>query len=102
MVVNQTPFYAESGGQVGDAGTIKTDKGAVIRIEDTKKRAGVIHGHIGVVEKGEIAQGEAVYLAIDVERRNRIRANHSVTHLYHAALREVLGEHVTQKARSSR
>jgi alanyl-tRNA synthetase len=97
IIVNQTPFYAESGGQVGDMGTITTDGGAVIAIEDTKKRAGALHGHIGKIEKGSIKKGEAVHLAIDVERRNRIRANHSVTHLYHAALREVLGKHVTQK-----
>ncbi|WP_375206731.1 alanine--tRNA ligase [Hyphococcus sp.] len=97
IIVNQTPFYAESGGQVGDAGRITTDKGAVIVIEDVKKRAGVLHGHIGKVEKGAVSKGEAVHLAIDVARRERIRANHSVTHLAHAALREVLGDHVAQK-----
>ena len=97
IIVNQTPFYAESGGQVGDTGTITTDAGAVIVIDDAKKRAGALHGHIGRIEKGSIRKGEAVHLAIDVERRNRIRANHSVTHLYHSALREVLGTHVTQK-----
>ena len=97
IVVNQTPFYAESGGQVGDAGRITTDGGAVIVIDDTKKRAGVLHGHIGRIEKGAVRTGEAVHLAIDVARRNRIRANHSVTHLAHAALREVLGTHVQQK-----
>jgi alanyl-tRNA synthetase len=97
IVVNQTPFYAESGGQVGDAGRIATDTGAVIVIEDTKKRAGVLHVHVGRVEKGTIKTGEAVHLAIDVARRNCIRANHSVTHLAHAALREVLGTHVAQK-----
>ncbi|WP_375201079.1 alanine--tRNA ligase [Hyphococcus sp.] len=97
IIVNQTPFYAESGGQVGDAGRITTDDGAVIVIDDVKKRAGALHGHIGKVEKGVIQKGEAVHLAIDVARRNRIRANHSVTHLAHAALREVLGPHVAQK-----
>jgi len=97
IIVNQTPFYAESGGQVGDAGRVTTDNGAVVLIEDVKKRAGVLHGHIGKVEKGEIKTGDAVHLAIDVARRNRIRANHSVTHLAHAALREVLGPHVAQK-----
>ncbi|WP_428407957.1 alanine--tRNA ligase [Hyphococcus sp.] len=97
IIVNQTPFYAESGGQVGDAGRITTDSGAVIVIEDAKKRAGVLHGHIGKVEKGTVKKGEAVHLAIDVARRDRIRANHSVTHLAHAALREVLGTHVAQK-----
>ncbi len=97
IIVNQTPFYAESGGQVGDAGRITTDNGAVIAIEDVKKRAGVLHGHIGRVEKGTIHTGDSAHLAIDVDRRNRIRANHSVTHLAHAALREVLGTHVAQK-----
>ena len=97
IIVNQTPFYAESGGQTGDAGKITTDSGAVISIEDTKKRAGVLHGHIGKVISGSLKTGEAVHLDIDVARRNRIRANHSVTHLAHAALRQVLGEHVAQK-----
>ena len=97
IIVNQTPFYAESGGQVGDAGRITTDSGAVIAITDVKKRAGVMHGHIGKVEKGTIKLGDSVHLAIDVARRDRIRANHSVTHLAHAALREVLGTHVAQK-----
>ncbi len=97
IIVNQTPFYAESGGQMGDAGSITTDDGAEIVIEDVKKRAGVLHGHIGKVKKGTIRKGENVHLAIDVARRDRIRANHSVTHLAHAALREVLGDHVAQK-----
>jgi len=97
VVVNQSPFYAESGGQIGDAGVITTEAGAVIRVEDVKKRAGAVFGHIGVVEKGALSIGDAVRLAIDVERRDRIRANHSVTHLAHAALREVLGDHVSQK-----
>ncbi|WDI30356.1 alanine--tRNA ligase [Hyphococcus flavus] len=97
LIVNQTPFYAESGGQVGDAGRITTDDGAEIIITDVKKRAGVLHGHIGKIEKGSIKAGEAVHLSIDVARRNRIRSNHSVTHLAHAALREVLGTHVAQK-----
>ena len=97
IIVNQTPFYAESGGQVGDAGRITTDSGAVIAIVDVKKRAGVMHGHVGKVEKGTIKLGDSVHLAIDVARRDRIRANHSVTHLAHAALREVLGTHVAQK-----
>ena len=97
LIVNQTPFYAESGGQVGDAGRITTEDGAEITITDVKKRAGVLHGHIGKIEKGSIKTGDVVHLAIDVERRNRIRSNHSVTHLAHAALREVLGTHVQQK-----
>ena len=97
IIVNQTPFYAESGGQIGDAGGIETEAGASVAIADTKKRAGALHGHVGEIGSGEIKVGDVVRLAIDVERRNRIRANHSVTHLAHAALREVLGEHVQQK-----
>ncbi len=97
IIVNQTPFYAESGGQVGDAGTISSDGGLRITVSDAKKRVGALHGHIGVVEAGAIAVGDTVRLDIDVERRNQIRANHSVTHLAHAALREVLGDHVQQK-----
>ncbi len=97
IIVNQTPFYAESGGQVGDAGRITTESGAEIIIEDVKKRTGALHGHIGKVMKGAIRRGDTAHLAIDVERRDRIRSNHSVTHLAHAALREVLGVHVQQK-----
>ena len=97
IIVNQTPFYAEAGGQVGDAGVIRTEAGAEITISDVKKRAGALFGHIGKVAKGAIKTGEAVLLAIDVERRSRTRANHSATHLMHAALREVLGGHVRQK-----
>ncbi len=97
IIVNQTPFYAESGGQVGDTGIIQSDDGLTIEITDTKKRAGALHGHIGVVKAGEVKAGDAVQLHIDVERRSRIRANHSVTHLAHAALRNVLGDHVAQK-----
>jgi len=97
IIVNQTPFYAESGGQIGDAGQITSDAGVAITISDVKKRAGVLFGHIGKIAKGSIKVGDAVHLAIDTDRRDRIRANHSVTHLAHAALREVLGEHVSQK-----
>jgi alanyl-tRNA synthetase len=97
IIVNQTPFYAEAGGQVGDAGVIKTEAGARIIIRDVKKRAGALFGHMGVVEEGAIKAGEAVLLSVDIERRTKTRANHSATHLMHAALREVLGVHVTQK-----
>ncbi|CAK9039537.1 Alanine--tRNA ligase (Alanyl-tRNA synthetase) (AlaRS) [Durusdinium trenchii] len=97
ITVNQTPFYAEAGGQVGDAGLITSEDGLLIRIEDVKKRAGAVFGHIGVIEKGALTINDNVRLAIDIERRDRIRANHSVTHLAHAALREVLGDHVAQK-----
>ena len=97
IVVNQTPFYAESGGQIGDAGVITSEGGLKIEINDVQKRAGALFGHIGVISEGAVAPGDAVKLSIDVARRNRIRSNHSVTHLAHAALREVLGEHVAQK-----
>ena len=97
FIVNQTPFYAESGGQAGDAGKVSTESGARLAITDVKKRAGALHGHIATVESGEISVGDTVFMEIDVERRDRTRSNHSVTHLAHAALREVLGEHVAQK-----
>ena len=97
IVLNQTPFYGESGGQVGDAGTIETESGAVIRIDDTQKRADGLFVHIGEVVTGEVKDGDAVRLVVDHSRRGAIRANHSATHLLHAALRRVLGEHVAQK-----
>lgn len=97
LVVNQTPFYAESGGQIGDAGLIKTDAGCVVEIQDVKKRGGSLHGHIGIITEGTLTAGETVKLSIDVGRRGRIRSNHSATHLLHKALRDVLGDHVAQK-----
>ncbi len=97
IVVNQTPFYAESGGQAGDGGAIATDAGLLIEVSDVKKRAGALHGHIGRVVKGRVRTGDPVRLAIDVARRDRTRANHSATHLLHKALSEVLGPHVQQK-----
>ncbi len=97
IVVNQTPFYAESGGQVGDTGTITSDDGAAVRVSDTQKRADGMFVHFGTVETGALKVGDRVALAIDVARRNEIRANHSATHLLHAALRGVLGTHVAQR-----
>ncbi|MBO0750383.1 MAG: alanine--tRNA ligase, partial [Porphyrobacter sp.] len=97
VLTNQTPFYGESGGQTGDAGTITGDKGLVIAIADTSKPRGRLHAMRGHVNGGTIAVGDTVHLKVDAERRDRIRANHSATHLLHAALRNVLGEHVTQK-----
>ena len=96
FIVSQTPFYAESGGQIGDAGEATSGK-AQLSITDVKKRAGALHGHIAKIEKGSIKVGDTLTLGIDAERRTKIRANHSATHLLHAALRNVLGEHVTQK-----
>jgi alanyl-tRNA synthetase len=97
IVLNQTPFYAESGGQVGDAGIATNDKGLKGRVFDTQKHLGRLWTHRTKVEAGELAIGDAVHLVVNGERRNAIRANHSATHLLHAALRERLGTHVAQK-----
>ena len=95
VFLDRTPFYAESGGQVGDTGTL-SDSGVEVRIQDTQK-AGKGHAHIGRIESGRLAVGDTVNARVDGERRRAIVQNHSATHLLHAALREVLGEHVTQK-----
>ncbi len=97
VITNQTPFYAESGGQMGDAGTISTNEGLRIAVNDTSKPLGRLHAHQGMVEAGSIKVGDAVQLAIDAMRRDATRANHSATHLLHEALRRRLGAHVTQK-----
>lgn len=97
IVVNQTPFYGESGGQVGDAGSITGDDGLTITVTDTSKQLGRVFVHHATVEAGEIAVGDAVKLSIDTARRGQIRANHSATHLLHEALRTRLGKHVAQK-----
>jgi len=95
IVLNQTPFYAESGGQVGDAGLLKTASGTVA-ITDTRKNAGLFI-HIGKVASGSVSSGEAAELTVDHSRRSAIRANHSATHLLHEALRDALGDHVSQR-----
>ncbi|MCA3511942.1 MAG: alanine--tRNA ligase [Rhodobacter sp.] len=95
IVVNQTPFYAESGGQVGDAGAIRTDTGTA-RITDTRKSAGIFI-HIAEVTEGTILRGQPARLEVDHHRRSRIRANHSATHLLNEALRKTLGDHVAQR-----
>ena len=97
IVTNQTPFYGESGGQMGDAGRITTQGGFVALVDDTAKPLGRVHAHHATIEAGSIKVGDTVHLSVDVERRDRIRANHSATHLLHAALRKELGAHVTQK-----
>jgi alanyl-tRNA synthetase len=97
LVFDATPFYAESGGQAGDRGEIRFNNGAVFKVEDTQKQAGALHAHIGMLTKGAIKIGDKAALEIDHARRTAIRANHSATHLLHAALRNVLGKHVTQK-----
>ncbi len=96
IVTNQTPFYAESGGQVGDKGIIYSS-GCKVVIEDTQKKMGDLHVHIGKVDKGSLKINQSVNLEIDVTRRNNSRAYHSATHLLHEALRRILGKHVTQK-----
>ena len=97
LVLNQTPFYGESGGQVGDEGVIKGAKGALFRVTDTQKKLGDVFVHIGRVEAGAFKPGDAVELIVDHARRTATRANHSATHLLHEALRQVLGTHVAQK-----
>jgi alanyl-tRNA synthetase len=96
IVTNQTPFYAESGGQVGDQGEIY-NKSCKVIIKDTQKKMGDLHVHIGKIEEGSLKVNESVNLKIDVEKRNNARAYHSATHLLHEALRRTLGKHVTQK-----
>jgi alanyl-tRNA synthetase len=97
LVLNQTPFYGESGGQVGDQGTVQGPKGALFRVTDTQKRLGDLLVHFGKVEKGSFKPGDVVALTVDHGRRTATRANHSATHLLHEALRQVLGTHVAQK-----
>ncbi|KAF0116205.1 MAG: alanyl-tRNA synthetase [Hyphomonadaceae bacterium] len=97
LIFNQTPFYAESGGQVGDTGTIIFENGARFDVTDTQKRAGGIFCHIGNLVSGEIEKGQNATLRVDIERRARIACNHSATHLLHKALHQVLGPHVAQK-----
>ena len=97
VITNQTPFYGESGGQTGDTGTITNAEGLKLVVGDTAKPLGRLHAHGARVDAGTIKVGDTVSLAVDVERRDAIRANHSATHLLHAALRHRLGGHVTQK-----
>ena len=97
VLTNQTPFYGESGGQMGDAGTITTLEGAKANVEDTGKPLGRLHTHQAKLEAGRLKVGDTVHLSVDAARRDRIRANHSATHLVHAALRNRLGANVTQK-----
>ena len=96
LLVNQTPFYGESGGQVGDTGVISTATGRMI-VEDTHRKLGDLIIHIGRVTEGSLSQGQTAQLAVDTQRRALIKANHSATHLLHKALRKRLGDHVTQK-----
>ncbi len=95
VILSSTPFYSESGGQVGDSGILVAER-MVFRVDDTKK-SGKANVHFGALEEGELSVGDTVEAIVDAERRQAIRLNHSATHLMHAALRQVLGEHVTQK-----
>jgi alanyl-tRNA synthetase len=97
ILLNQTPFYGESGGQIGDTGKLSTLKGFQGEVEDTSKPLGKLHVLRTKVVAGELSVGDTVHQKVDSDRRNRIRANHSATHLLHAALRHRLGTHVTQK-----
>ncbi|WP_126172697.1 alanine--tRNA ligase [Altericroceibacterium xinjiangense] len=97
LLVNQTPFYGESGGQAGDSGQITGDGDLEIAVNTTSKPLGRLHAHHGAIASGTVRVGDTVHLKVDADRRDRIRANHSATHLLHAALRHRLGEHVTQK-----
>ncbi|MED5484777.1 MAG: alanine--tRNA ligase, partial [Pseudomonadota bacterium] len=96
LVFNQSPFYAESGGQIGDIG-FASNSGFMFRISDTQKKLNNIYAHYGVVEKGSISIGDKVNLKIENDHRQMVKCNHSATHLLHEALRRVLGDHVTQK-----
>ncbi len=96
LLTNQTPFYAESGGQAGDRGIIHTGT-FEMQVEDVKKQAGGLHVHIGKVTQGSLKTGDVVEMQVDEARRNGLRAHHSATHLLHAALHHVLGKQVTQK-----
>jgi alanyl-tRNA synthetase len=96
IILNQTPFYGESGGQVGDSGAMTAD-GVRFRVTDTQKKAGDLLVHTGMVEEGTLSVGAALALDVDHQRRGTIRQNHSATHLLHEALRQVLGDHVAQK-----
>jgi alanyl-tRNA synthetase len=97
VIANQTPFYGESGGQMGDQGVLFSADGGEFAVEDTQKRLDALFVHVGTMRHGALKLGDAVEMRVDGERRARLRANHSVTHLMHEALRRVLGPHVTQK-----
>lgn len=96
ILLNQTPFYAESGGQVGDTGTL-INATSLFTVTDTAKKLGKLYVHVGVVEKGQFEVGKGVEARVDTSRRAKIKAHHSVTHLLHEALRQTLGDHIAQK-----
>jgi alanyl-tRNA synthetase len=96
VILDRTPFYAEAGGQVGDRGVLRR-RDAVFEVRDTVKYRGKLYGHVGVLENGELAVGDRVTAQVDGAKRQATALNHSATHLLHAALRQVLGSHVSQK-----
>ncbi len=102
VITNQTPFYGESGGQVGDTGTIAVADSVLFDVTDTQKKVGDLFIHFGVLKKGELKKGLDVLMTVDAERRAATARHHSVTHLLQAALRKILGDHVTQKGSSVR
>jgi Alanyl-tRNA synthetase len=97
VVLDRTPFYAESGGQVGDRGWLRVEGEVEFQVEDTRKQGGSVFGHIGRVTRGALRVGDQVAAEVDADNRRAIALNHSATHLLHAALRQTLGEHVQQK-----
>ncbi|MBD21653.1 MAG: alanine--tRNA ligase [Rhodospirillaceae bacterium] len=97
IVVNQTPFYGESGGQMGDAGIIKTTDNGIFEVNHTQKKVGDLHLHIGSLKTGTLNLNDIVEMQIDVRRRSALCRNHSATHLLHSTLRRQLGEHIIQK-----
>lgn len=97
LLLNQTPFYAESGGQVGDRGILKVGDIAEVEVTDTQKRIHSLYLHMGKVKGGVVSVGDVVQATVDHERRSAVRSNHSATHLLHKALQQELGDHVTQK-----
>ncbi|OOZ45322.1 alanine--tRNA ligase [Solemya velum gill symbiont] len=97
VILDRTPFYAESGGQVGDSGELKSESGATFTVTDTRKQNGDIFGHIGVLAEGGLSLGDMVVTNVDKQARMATELNHSATHLMHAVLREILGDHVQQK-----
>lgn len=97
LIANQTPFYGESGGQMGDVGNISGYNNSKVKVIDTQKYLGSIYAHICILEKGELALNDNICLTIDLKHRKNLRTHHSATHILHAVLREVLGKHITQK-----
>lgn len=97
LLTNQSPFYGESGGQRGDMGILTSANGVEISITDTAKKLGALHVHMGIIISGEIEVGQVVDMKVDENHHNQLKANHSATHILHAALRNILGDHVSQK-----